>query len=105
MSDKENPISTFAPSIRSITLYPSGRIQYRGKSGSIVGATARVDSSGSKVRLRDTRRVVLRIDGPGVAIVAVLPAAALRVHREAEEFAATVNAMATRLSEPSPLGE
>ena len=105
MADKERPAAVFAPSIRSIKVYRSGRIEYQKKSGSIIGATARVDSSGSKHRLRDTRRVVLTIEGPRVAISAVLPAGAFRVHREAREFAATVNEMATRLAEPTPLAE
>lgn len=105
MADKEKPVATFAPSIRSIKLYAGGRIDYRGKSGSVIGATARVDSSGTKVRLRDTREVILRIEGPRVAIAAELPAAALSVHRQAEDFAATVNQMATRLGEPTSLGQ
>ena len=103
MADKETPAAVFAPSIRSIKVYPSGRIEYQKKSGSILGATARVDSSGSKQRLRDTRRVVLRIDGPRVDISAVLPAGAFRVHEKAREFAATVNEMAMRLADPTRL--
>jgi hypothetical protein len=102
MAAKEKPVVTFSPSIRSINLYRGGRIEYRGKSGSILGATARVDSFGSKVRLRDTRQVVLRIDGPRVTIAAELPAAALGVHRHARAFAATVNEMAMELADPTP---
>lgn len=102
MADKERPAAVFAPSIRSITVYGSGRIEYQKKSGSIIGATARVDSSGAQHRLRDTRRVVLTINGPRVAISAALPAGALRVHQEARKFAATVNEMATRLAQPTP---
>lgn len=105
MPDKERPAAVFSPSIRSIKVYRSGRIEYQKKSGSIIGATARVDSSGSKHRLRDTRRVVLTIDGPRVAISAALPAGAFRVHREAREFVAKVNEMATRLAEPGALAE
>jgi Short C-terminal domain len=105
MADKERPVATFAPSIRSIKLYRSGRIEYQKRSGSIIGATARVESSGDKRRFRDTRRVVLRIDGPRVAIAAGLPRAAFHVHREAQEFAAKVNEMATRLTAPSPRAE
>ncbi len=105
MADKERPVATFAPSIRSIKLYRSGRIEYQKKSGSVIGATARVESSGDKRGLRDTRRVVLRIEGPRVAIAAGLPRAAFDVHREAEEFAAIVNEMATRLTAPTPHAE
>jgi Short C-terminal domain len=102
MADKERPAAIFAPSIRSIKVYESGRIEYQKKSGSIIGATARVDSSGSQRGLRDTRRVVLTIDGPRVAISAALPAAAPRVHKEARKFAATVNEMAMRLAGLTP---
>jgi hypothetical protein len=91
MMDKERPVAEFAPSIRKIKLYASGRIDYQGKSGSVVGASGRVERSGEMGRLRDTRKVVLRIEGPGVAIAASLPANAFQVHRKAEEFVARVN--------------
>jgi hypothetical protein len=91
MIDKERPVAEFAPSIRKIKLYADGRIDYQGKSGSVVGASARVERSGERHRLRDTRKVVLRIEGPRVAIAASLPANALEVHRKAEEFVAQVN--------------
>ncbi len=111
MADKERPAAVFAPSIRSIKVYESGRIEYQKKSGSIIGATARVDSSGAQRGLRDTRRVVLTIEGPRVAISAELPAAARHVHEDARKFAATVNEMAMRLAgitppaEPAPVGD
>ena len=105
MADKERPVAAFAPSLRSIKLYRGGRIEYQKKSGSIIGATARVDSSGSKSTFRDTRRVVLRIDGPHVAIAAGLPANAFQMQRDAREFAAIVNEMATRLAGPTPRAE
>jgi hypothetical protein len=89
--DKERPVAWFTPSIRKIKLYADGRIDYQGKSGSVVGATARVERSGEKRGLRDTRKVVLRIEGPSVVIAASLPANAFRLHRAAEEFAAEVN--------------
>src|ERR1700733_12359660 len=105
MADKERPVATFAPSIRSIKLYQSGRIEYQKKSGSVIGATASVESSGSKSGFRDSRRVVLRIDGPRVEIAAGLPVNALRLHREAGEFAATVNEIATQLADPTQSAE
>lgn len=105
MADKERPVATFAPSLRSIKLYRGGRIEYRATSGSIIGATARVDSSGSKGRFRDTRRVVLRIDGPRIAIAARLPANALQQQRKAREFAAAVNEMATEVAGATPRHE
>jgi hypothetical protein len=97
MVDKERPVAEFAPSIRKIKLYADGRIDYQGRSGSVSGATARVEKSGEKHRLRDTRKVVLRIDGPSVAIAAPLVVAAFRLHRQAEEFVAQVNEIADEL--------
>jgi Short C-terminal domain len=91
MARKERPVAVIAPSMRSIKLYADGRIDYQGKSGSVIGATARLEKSGEKHRLRDTRTVVLRIDGPKVAIAAPLPAAAFELHRHAQDFVARVN--------------
>lgn len=92
--------------MRSIKLYADGRIDYQGKSGSVIGATARVERSGEKHRLRDTRKVVLRIEGPSVAIAAPLPPAAFQLHRHADEFVAQVNEMSNvDGSPPSPAVE
>lgn len=102
MARKERPVAVIAPGIRSIKLYADGRIDYQGKSGTVIGATARVEKSGEKHRLRDTRTVVLRIDGPGVAIAAPLPAAAFQLHRYAEEFVAQVNQMSNGVDESTP---
>lgn len=102
MAHKQKPVAVFAPSIRNIKLYADGQIEYQGKSGSVMGATARVERSGHKHRLRDTREVVLRIDGPRVSIAAPLPAAALRVHMQAEEFVAKVNEMSNGADRSAP---
>jgi hypothetical protein len=91
MAPKERPVAVIAPSLRSIRLYADGRIEYQGKSGSVIGATARIERSGEKHRLRDTRKVVLRIEGPDVAIAAPLPPASIQFIRYAESFAAQVN--------------
>lgn len=97
MAAKEKLVAVFAPSIRSIKLYADGRIDYQGKSGSVIGATARVEKSGERHRFRDTREVVLRIDGPRVAIVAPLPPAGFQVHRQAEKFVAQINEMSNQI--------
>jgi Short C-terminal domain len=102
MAPKERPVAVIAPSIRSISLYASGRIDYQGKSGSVIGATARIESTGEKHRLRDTRQVVLRIDGPNVAIAAPLPPASIQVYRRAQEFVAQVNEISNRGDAPAP---
>lgn len=94
MAAKERPVALIAPGLRSIKLYADGRIDYQGKSGTVIGATARIDRSGEKHRLRDTRKVVLRIDGPGVAIAAPLPAGSIQFIRYAETFVAQVNQIA-----------
>lgn len=98
MAPKERPIAVIAPSLRSIKLYADGRIDYQGKSGSVIGATARIERSGEKHGLRDTRKVVLRIDGPRVAIAAPLPPASLQVNRHAEAFVAQVNEISNEMS-------
>ncbi len=102
MARKDSPIAVIAPSIRSIKLYADGRIDYQGKSGSVIGATARIERSGNKQGLRDTRTVVLRIDGPGVAIAAPLPAGAFLLHKRAEEFVAQVNEMSNEADASAP---
>jgi Short C-terminal domain len=104
MAPKERPVAVIAPAMRSIKLYADGRIDYQGKSGSVIGATARIEKSGEKHRLRDTRKVLLRIEGPDIAIAAPLPAAAFQLHRHAEEFVARVNAISNGAggSDPAP---
>lgn len=102
MARKESPVAVIAPSLRSIRLYADGRIDYQGKSGSVIGATARIESSGEKHRLRDTRKVVLRIDGPRVAIAAPLPPASLQVRRHAEAFVALVNTISNEVDRSAP---
>lgn len=103
MAPKERPVAVIAPSLRSIKLYADGRIEYQGKSGSVIGATARIDSSGEKHRLRDTRKVVLRIEGPRVAIAASLPPASLQVKRRAEAFVAQVNEISNGVGGSAPV--
>ncbi len=102
MAPKERPVAVIAPSIRSISLYADGRIDYHGKSGSVIGATARIESSGEKHGLRDTRKVVLTIDGPDVAIAAPLPPASLQVYRRAQEFVAQVNEISNKADGSAP---
>jgi hypothetical protein len=99
---KERPVAVIAPSLRSIKLYADGRIEYQGKSGSVVGATARVDRSGEKHRLRDTRKFVLRIEGPQVAIAAPIPPASVQFNRYADAFVAQVNAISNGVSGSAP---
>jgi hypothetical protein len=102
MAPKERPVAVIAPSIRSISLYADGRIDYQGKSGSVIGATARIERSGEKHGLRDTRKVVLTIDGPNVAIAAPLPPASLQVYRRAQEFVAQVNEISNKPDGSAP---
>jgi hypothetical protein len=99
---KERPVAVIAPGLRSIKLYADGRIDYQGKSGTVIGATARIDRSGEKRRLRDTRKVVLRVDGPGVAIAAPLPPASVQFIRYAEAFVAQVNQISSEFGGSAP---
>jgi Short C-terminal domain len=102
MAPKERPVAVISPSMRTIKLYADGRIAYQGKSGSVIGATARIERSGEKHRLRDTRTVVLRIDGPRVAIAAPLPPGAFGLHKHAEDFVAQVNKMSNGVGGSAP---
>jgi hypothetical protein len=102
MAPKERPVAVIAPSIRSISLYADGRIDYQGKSGSVIGATARIERSGERHGLRDTRKVVLTIDGPDVAIAAPLPPASIQVYRRAQEFVAQVNEISNKVDGSAP---
>jgi ribosomal protein L7/L12 len=92
-------VAKFAPGLRSIKLYEEGRIEYQGRTESIVGATARVDSSGSKRVFRDTREVFLMIEGPRVSIAAPLTNKGHTTQTSARKFAAEVNKLAMRLGE------
>lgn len=92
-------VAKFAPGIRSIKLYQDGRIEYQGQTGSIVGGTARVDSSGSKRVFRDTREVFLLIEGPRVGIAAPLSSKGHMSQTLAQKFAAKVNELAMSLGE------
>jgi hypothetical protein len=102
MAPKQRPVAVIAPSLRNIKLYADGRIEYQGKSGSVIGATARIERSGEKHRLRDTRKVVLRIDGPDVAIAAPLPPASVQFNRQAEGFVALVNEISNQVGGSAP---
>jgi putative oligomerization/nucleic acid binding protein len=103
MAFKERPVAAFAPSLRTIKLYQDGRIEYQGKSGSVIGARAYIAASGTKRRFRDTRVVLLMIEGPRVAISAPLPVNGVQLHKQAQIFASQVNDIATQLGgSPSP---
>jgi hypothetical protein len=89
------PVAQYAPSIK---IYADGRITYKKDSGSIIGATARVDSSGSKRVFRDTREVFLIIEGPDVGMAISLASKGHSNQKHAQQFAATINSLAARLS-------
>lgn len=103
MAGRDRPVAAFAPSLRSIKLYRDGRITYQGQSGSVVGTTASVDSSGSKDGPDgDTREVVLRIEGPTITIAASLPINGVQAKKHARQFAALINEMAMELGATNP---
>lgn len=101
MAEQTKPIAKFSPGFRSIKLYADGQIEYQGKTGSVVGATARVDASGSKRIFRDTREVFLIIEGPSVSIAAALANKNHLVRTAAQKFAASVNRVAMQLAPSS----
>lgn len=97
MSEKDSPIAKYAPGLRSIKLYRDGRIEYRGHTGSVVGAAPGVDATGSKRLIRDTREVFLTIEGPSVGISAPLSSKGHLAQTQARKFAAKVNETAMQL--------
>jgi hypothetical protein len=54
--------------VTGIKVYADGTLVSKHGNGSIIGATARVDKSGSKRLVRDTRQTYLIIEGPHVGI-------------------------------------
>lgn len=92
-------VAKFAPGlIGAIRVYRDGTIESRFGNGSIIGATARVDQSGSERILRDTRQAFLTIEGPQVAISVKLGANGGIAVGQARKFAATVNKLAQQHS-------
>ncbi len=102
IDDGEKPIATYAPGIRTIKLYADGRIESPFGSGSVIGATARVDQSGSKRVFRDTRQAYLTIEGPQVAIAQKLTSTGGMSVNLARKFAAQVNKLAAAHQPTAP---
>ncbi len=91
-------VAKFSPGLTAIRVYRDGTIESKMHgSGSIIGATARIDQSGSERILRDTRQAFLTIEGPHVAISAKLGANSGSVVGAARKFAATINQLAQQL--------
>ena len=64
-------IAKFAHGFTSIKLYANGEIiSSKHGSGSVIGATATVEQSGSARLLQDTRQSYLTIEGPRVSMAA-----------------------------------
>jgi ribosomal protein L7/L12 len=91
-NDPERLVAKYAPGIaRSIKLYASGHIESASGSGSVIGASAHVDQSGSKRVFRDTRQTYLTIEGPNVSISQNLGSNGGPSVTKARQFAAKVN--------------
>jgi hypothetical protein len=99
-------VAKFAPGVfGAIRVYQDGTIESRFGNGSVIGATARVDQSGSKRIFRDTRQVFLTIEGPRVDISVSLQSKNALVVGHARKFAATINKLAqqqTPATAPAP---
>jgi Short C-terminal domain/Protein of unknown function (DUF2510) len=93
---KTKPDAKFSPGFSSIKLY-GDRIESKWGSGSIAGATARVDATGSKRLVRDTRQLFLTIEGPDISVAVKVGSNNALVHKAAREFAAKVNSKAMQL--------
>jgi len=95
-------VAKFSPGITAIRVYADGSVEWKGHGGgSIIGATARVDQSGSQRILRDTRQTYLTIEGPKVAIAAKLASNSGGVVASARKFAAQVNGLAQQFGGPA----
>jgi Protein of unknown function (DUF2510)/Short C-terminal domain len=95
---KTKPDAKFSPGFSSIKLY-GDRIESKWGSGSIAGATARVDATGSKRLVRDTRQLFLTIEGPDISVAVKVGSNNALVHKAAREFAAKVNSKAMQLGQ------
>lgn len=103
---KTKPDAKLTMGFSSIKLY-GDRIESRWGSGSIVGATARIDATGSKRLFRDTRQTYLTIEGPDISLAAKMSGNGGLVTRAARDFAAKVNSAAmrsARAAEPTAAG-
>jgi hypothetical protein len=99
-------VAKFSPGFTAIRIYEDGTIESKMHgSGSIVGASARVDQSGSKRIFRDTRQAYLTIEGPQVSISVKLGSSSGVVVGAARKFAAQVNSLAQRLTPSVPTSE
>jgi hypothetical protein len=89
----------------SIKLYANGMVEVPGakkghRVGSAIGATARVEQSGSKRLVRDTRQSFLIVEGPRAAITVKLRNDASST-QNARKFAASFNRVAMSHQAPS----
>lgn len=92
---QQGPVAKYTPTgFGAIRVYRDGTIESKHGSGSIIGATARVDQAGSQRIFRDTRQSYLTIEGPQVGISVKLGANSSGVVAAARKFAATVNKLA-----------
>jgi hypothetical protein len=91
-SERGRVIAKFSPGLTSIKLYANGNIvSSMHGAGSAIGAVAKVDQSGAKHVIRDTRQSYLTIEGPHVSIAAKLGSNSGFVVTAARKFAAAVN--------------
>ena len=92
-------VAKFTPGlVGAIRVYRDGTVTSMFGNGSVIGATAHVDQSGSQQGFRDTRLAFLRIEGPGVAIsVTLSPKSGIMVN-SARKFAAQLNQLSQRLT-------
>jgi hypothetical protein len=88
----QQPVAKFAPGFfGAIRVYRDGTIKSRFGNGSVIGAVARVDQSGSERLFQDTRQTYLTIEGPNVTISVKLASNGGLSVSAARKFAATVN--------------
>jgi hypothetical protein len=93
-------VAKYAPGIVAMKLYANGDIEYPSgnQKGSVIGATARVDQSGSERIFRDTRQAYITIEGPNVSLSQKLSSEGKLAVQSARQFAAKVNQLSQQLA-------
>lgn len=98
-------IAKFSPGMTSIKLHTNGDIvSSTHGAGSAIGAVAKVEQSGAKHVIRDTRQSYLTIEGPHVSIAAKLASNSGLVVTSARKFAAAVNQWSQSHASSTPAG-
>src|SRR5271166_5078065 len=93
---KGDVVATFSLGLSSIKLHGDGRVESKHGSGSVIGATARIDETPNlPLGLTDS---YLAIEGPGISLSVKLASTGLLGNRKARKFVAEVNRLSAQSS-------